>query len=193
MASSGAPPSDGNLTDVIADIPSFLRYFEGVHARTVRDVSSLPAEAEGWRPAASADEESSWGVPDIVRHIAEARWFFATAFRGEGWVWDTWEDGLERRDNWVPALETSLEGFRAMVTEAAPDRLRERVEAIGGEGPSLSGWRVLMMMVEHEVHHRSQLSTYAGMNGWPVNQIFGRTNEWVVARRDEERHRSRRG
>jgi uncharacterized damage-inducible protein DinB len=79
------------------------------------------------------------------------------------------------------------------VVEAPADRLRERIEAIAGEGPSLSGWRVLMMMVEHEVHHRSQLATYAGLNGWPVNQIFGRTNEWVVSRRDEERNRSRPG
>ena len=178
---------------MIADIPGFIRYFEGVHARTVRDVSSLPTEAQSWRPSASADEESSWGIPEIVRHIAEARQFFASAFRGEGWVWDPWDDRLERRESWVPALERSLEGFKAGLAEAPADRLRERIEAIGGDGPRLSGWRVLMMLVEHEVHHRSQLATYAGLNGWPVNQIFGRTNEDVVARRDEERSRSRRG
>jgi uncharacterized damage-inducible protein DinB len=28
---------------------------------------------------------------------------------------------------------------------------------------SLSGWRILMMMLEHEVHHRSQIDTYAGL------------------------------
>ena len=178
---------------MIADVPSFLRYFEGVHARTVRDVSSLPPEAEGWRPPASADEESSWGAPEIVRHVAEARRFFANAFVGRGWVWDSWEDRLERRESWVPALESSLDSLRSTVTAAPAERLTERIEAIGGEGPSLSGWRVLMLMVEHEVHHRSQLATYAGLNGWPVNQIFGRTNEWVVARREEERERSRGG
>ncbi len=178
---------------MIADIPTFLRYFDGVHGRTVRDVSSLPAEAEGWRPPTSSDEESSWGVPDIVRHVAEARRFFAGAFLGEGWVWDAWEDRLERRGSWVPALKRSHELFRSRMGEASDGRLRERIEGIAGEGPALSGWRVLMMMVEHEVHHRSQLSTYAGLNGWPVNQIFGRTNEWVVARRGEEAARSRRG
>jgi hypothetical protein len=25
-----------------------------------------------------------------------------------------------------------------------------------------------MMMIEHEVHHRSQIDAYAGLNGWPV-------------------------
>ena len=178
---------------MISDIPTFLRYFEGVHGRTVRDVSSLPVEAEAWRPPDSGDEESSWGVPDIVRHIAEARRFFASAFLGEGWVWEDWRDRLERKDSWVPALDRSLEIFRSRLATAREERLRERIEGIAGEGPGLSAWRALLMMVEHEVHHRSQLATYAGLNGWPVNQIFGRTNEWVVARRDEERNRSSQG
>lgn len=48
-----------------------------------------------------------------------------------------------------------------------------------------------MMLVEHEVHHRAQLSTYAGLNGWPVRQTFDRTNEWVVGRREEEQRKAR--
>jgi hypothetical protein len=31
----------------------------------------------------------------------------------------------------------------------------------------------------HDVHHRSQIDTYAGIAGWPVQQIFGRTAEQV--------------
>lgn len=176
---------------MIADVPSFIRYFEGVHGRTVRDVASLPDEAESWRPPTSQDEESSWGPPEIVRHLAEARLFFVGAYLGKGWVWDPWPDRLDRKDGWIPALDVSLAAVTARLTEAPVERLRERVDAIAREGPGLSGWRVLMMMVEHEVHHRSQLATYAGLNGWPVNQIFGRTNEWVVSQRDAElRNRS---
>jgi uncharacterized damage-inducible protein DinB len=171
---------------LIADIPSFLRYFEGVHSRTVRDVSSLPEEAETWKPRPSTDEEAFWGAPEIVRHLAEARLFFASAYRGDGWVWDQWPDPVDRKDTWVPALERSRDILVAELEAAPAERLRERVDPIGKEGRPLSGWRVLMMMVEHEVHHRSQLATYAGLNRWPVNQIFGRSNEWVVAQRDAE-------
>lgn len=171
---------------MIADLPSFLRYFEGVHRRTVRDVGSLPEEAERWKPPPSEEEEASWGVPQIVRHIAEARLFFASAFLGEGWVWDAWPGSLERGSDWPATLEESFSAFSARVEGAPPERLREKLEPIGGEGRLLSGWRVLMMMVEHEVHHRSQLDTYAGLNGWPVNQTFGRTNEWVVSKREAE-------
>lgn len=174
---------------MIADVPGFLRYFKGVHARTVRDVTSLPVKAETWRPPPSSDEEASWGAPEIVRHMAEARLFFASAFVGEGWVWDPWPDRLESQSDWVPALEASFETFSARVGAASEERLRERVGAIASDGPSLSGWRVLMMMTEHEVHHRSQLETYAGLNGWPVNQIFGRTYEWVAGQLERERDR----
>ena len=172
---------------MITDIEGFLRYFDGIHARTVRDVGSLPEEAERWRPPPSSDDEATWGVGEIVRHIAEARLFFASAFAGTGWVWDPWPDRLDHRSSWIPALDRSHERFRSKIAALPAERLRARVEAIRGEGPSLSAWRVLMMMVEHEVHHRSQLATYAGLNRWPVNQIFGRTNEWVVAQRDAER------
>ena len=39
---------------------------------------------------------------------------------------------------------------------------------------TLPGWRVLLMMMEHDIHHRSQIDTYAGTQGWPVPDIFGR-------------------
>lgn len=48
------------------------------------------------------------------------------------------------------------------------------------EPGSLSSWRVLMLLAEHEVHHRSQIVTYASLNGWPVTDVFGRS--WEHAR-----------
>lgn len=53
----------------------------------------------------------------------------------------------------------------------------------------ISAWRTLMMMAEHEIHHRAQISTYAGLNGWPVAQTFDRDNEWVVAQRNDQLRR----
>ena len=171
---------------MITDVRSFLRYFEGVHGRTVRDVSSLPEEAESWVPPASSDEEASWGVPRIVGHIAEARRFFAGAFLDRGWVWEAWPDALERREAWVPALERSRDDFTASLADVPDDLLLRRVPMLDEPDRRLAAWRTLMMMVEHEVHHRSQLATYAGQNGWPVHQIFGRTNEWVVSQREAQ-------
>ena len=57
---------------------------------------------------------------------------------------------------------------------------------------TLPGWRLLMMMLEHEVHHRSQIDTYAGLQGWPVPQIFERTFESISALQLEQHARYRR-
>jgi uncharacterized damage-inducible protein DinB len=173
---------------MITDLPAFVGYFQGVHRRTVRDVSDLPGEAERWKPSSSHDEESSWGVPQIVRHVAEARLFFVGAFVGGGWVWEEWPEPVEGPDTWLPALEGSLSRVADTLGDAPEDRLRTKVTPLG-TGPMLSGWRLLMMMVEHEVHHRSQLATYAGLNGWPVHQTFDLTNEWVVAQREDQLRR----
>jgi uncharacterized damage-inducible protein DinB len=175
---------------VISDIASFIRYFEGVHRRTVRDVSGLPEEAETWMPAPADDEEASWGIPRIVRHIAEARGFFASAFRGDGWVWTELEES-PARGAWVPMLQRSFEDLERAIGDVRDERLTEKAELIGGFGRPVSAWRFLMMMAEHEVHHRSQLDTYAGLNGWPVQQIFGQRFEDVAALREEEERRAR--
>lgn len=44
-----------------------------------------------------------------------------------------------------------------------------------------------MMMLEHEVHHRSQIDAYAGLQGWPVPDIFGRSAESIDALQADQR------
>ena len=168
------------------DVHAFLAWFEGVHRRTLRDVAALPPEAETWLPhAATGDDGAAWGIPQLVAHLAEARGYFASAFLGHGWVWDAWPVGLPTLDTWLDALEVSMERLRAQISGPDGDPVR-RVPQIGDASRSVSGWRVLMMLAEHEIAHRAQISAYAGLNGWPVEQLFGRDNEWVRAQRDAE-------
>lgn len=48
-------------------------------------------------------------------------------------------------------------------------------------GPPVKAWRLLMAMVEHEVHHRSQLAVYLALLGIEPPQIYGLGIEEVVA------------
>ena len=61
---------------------------------------------------------------------------------------------------------------------------------IGGLLVEVLPWRTVMML-EHEVHHRSQIDTYAGLQGWPVPDIFGRSAESITALQPEQRARHR--
>ncbi len=165
-------------------IDAFLTYFDAVHRRAVRDVGMLPPEADGWRPA-SGEGEHAWTVNQIVGHMAVSRLYFVSAYRGEGWIAPAMPN-VESRERWVPALEESAREVRRLL-QGTPDAwLDRKVSMIDTDG-ALSGWRILAMMVEHDVHHRSQLDTYAGLNGWPVPDIFGRSAERIGALQAQQR------
>jgi hypothetical protein len=44
-----------------------------------------------------------------------------------------------------------------------------------------------MMMLEHEVHHRSQIDTYSGLQSWDVPQIFDRYREDIDVLQAEQK------
>ena len=169
---------------MISSIASFLRYFEAVNRRAMRDIGALPPEADGWAPPVG-EGENAWSINTLVGHICGSRLYFASAYSGSGWISPPPPD-VSRREQWVPALEASAGEFRRQLEGAPDDWLNRKVEMIDTPG-GLSGWRVLMMMVEHDIHHRSQIDTYAGLNGWDVPQIYGRAAEQIGALQEAER------
>ena len=135
-------------------------------------------------PAVGAGEQG-WSINTLIGHMAGSRLYFASAYRGEGWISPQPPD-VGRREQWLAALDGSATKLRASL-ETTPDAwLSRKVEMIDSGG-ALSGWRVLMMMVEHDVHHRSQIDTYSGLNGWAVPDIYGRSAETIVSLQDSER------
>ncbi len=174
---------------MFTDIDGFLRYFRSVNRRAVRDVTALPPEADGWTPpladGSEADGEMAWSINKLIGHMCGSRLYFASAYRGEGWISPEPPD-VSRPELWAPALDASFEEFSRLVTQAGADGLTRQVEMIDTPGAALSGWRVLLMMMEHDIHHRSQIDTYAGLNGWNPPDIYFRSAETIAARQDEQ-------
>lgn len=173
---------------MISDMASYLRFFDSVRRRTERDVAALPPEAAAWRPPATGGE-AGWSIARIVGHLCESRAYFASAYRGEGWIAELVPapDGPDRA-SWLPLLRSSAEAYMAALRDTPDEWLQRKVPMIDTPG-ALSGWRILMMMVEHEVHHRSQIDAYAGLEGWPVPDIFGRSAESIGQLQAAERSR----
>ncbi len=167
------------------DIDTFLRYFESVNKRAMRDIAALPPAADGWKPA-SGEGEKAWGINTLVGHMCGSRLYFASAYSGTGWVSPEPPD-VSSRGKWVPALQASLDTFKAKLTGTPNEWLDRRVEMIDSPGASLPGWRVLLMMMEHDIHHRSQIDTYAGLNGWDPPQIYNRSAETIGTLQDAQR------
>jgi uncharacterized damage-inducible protein DinB len=176
---------------MITSVSAFLRYFDAVHRRAMRDVAALPPEADGWRPPAG-EGENAWSINQLVGHMCGSRLYFASAYSGNGWITPTLPDlaAGSSRDKWLPALDDSAVEFKRQL-EGTPDAWLERKVAMIDSDGSLSGWRVLMMMLEHDIHHRSQIDAYAGLNGWPVPDIYGRAAEDIGKLQDAQRAKYR--
>ena len=173
---------------MISDIGSYLRFFDGVRRRTERDVAALPAGAAAWRRP-TAGSEGEWTIGQIVGHIGSSRLYFASAYRCEGWITFKPEMNPDDQRTWLPWLQASAERFSERLKDTPGEWLTRRIETVDTPGATLSGWRLLMMMIEHEVHHRSQIDTYAGLEGWPVPDIFNRSAESIDALQSEQRAR----
>jgi uncharacterized damage-inducible protein DinB len=159
---------------MLGDIEDFLHYFRGLNRRAVRDVGGLAAAAETWAPPAG-EGENAWGVGQIVAHMATSRVFFARAYVETSWHAEHWPGPTGTSVQWVAALDGSAARVQELLSGTPAEWLRRPVPML--DGRPQPGWRLLLFMVEHEVHHRSQVQTYAGLYGWGVKHIFGRSAE----------------
>jgi len=95
---------------MITDVESYLRFFDSLRRRTERDVAALPPAAAAWRPPA-ATGEAGWGIGELVGHIGATRLYFASAYRGEGWIFVTPDIDHADQVTWLPWLRSSAERF----------------------------------------------------------------------------------
>src|SRR5262249_60513349 len=83
------------------DRASYLRFFDSVRRRPERDVAALPPAAAAWRPPA-AEGEGGWSIGQIVGHIGATRLYFASVYRGEGWIISPAELDPDNQSTWLP-------------------------------------------------------------------------------------------
>src|SRR6266568_4191014 len=115
---------------MITDIASYLRFFDSLQRRTERDVAALPAAAAGG--------EAGWSIGQIVGHIGGSRLYFASAYRGEGWIWGGVEAHPGDLSTWLPWLRTSAERYVALLKDTPAHWLTRRIEMIDTPGQALS-------------------------------------------------------
>jgi uncharacterized damage-inducible protein DinB len=150
---------------VIAGASEFADYFDGVRRRTVGFFQAIPADRVDWQPRAN-----EYTCGDIVRHVAATERMFVGAVVDGQWRYPGHDRGL------APAL-ADLDAAHA----ACGPRLRALdAGALAANRPALEpgarpvrAWRLLLAMVEHEVHHRSQLASYFTWMGLEAPDIFG--------------------
>jgi uncharacterized damage-inducible protein DinB len=160
---------------MIQSVNAFIEYFEGIHRRTVNFIRAVPSDRIDWAP-----KEGEFSCGDIVRHLAAAEKMFGGAAVKGHWAYSGHDRSL------AGSLDEATVHLEACHSEAMT-ALRGMDDAELPQprptlnGPPVKAWRLLMAMVEHEVHHRSQLATYLALLGVEPPQIYGLGIEDVVA------------
>jgi uncharacterized damage-inducible protein DinB len=158
----------------IQSLDVFLAYLDKVQQRTMRVVSCIPADKLDW-----SYREGKFTLGDLVRHMgAIERYMFGETIQGKP----------SRYRGCGKELAASL----PEVVEFKERMHRETVEIISqlGEaamqrkcttpdGASLTTWKWLRLMVEHEIHHRGQIYIYLAILGVPTPPLYGLTSEQV--------------
>jgi len=149
-------------------------YWEKFRQRTLRVVACIPKEKFDWRYA-----EGKFSFTDIIRHLATIeRYMYAenvqlkpSRYPGHG------PELAEGPENVMTFFNRLHHESVAIFSGLSADDLQKKCVTPGGT--PITVWKWLRAMVEHEVHHRSQIYTYLGMLGIPTPPIYGLTSEEV--------------
>jgi uncharacterized damage-inducible protein DinB len=163
-------------------------YWEKVRQRTLKVIACIPPDKYDWRYA-----EGKFSFADIIRHLATIeRYMYAenvqlkpSRYPGHGPEVAKFSDVnvAQRADTpeSVLAFFNQLhQESMAIFRQLTPEDLQKKCETPGGV--SITVWKWLRAMVEHEVHHRAQIYIYLGFLGIATPPIYGLTSEEVKAR-----------
>jgi uncharacterized damage-inducible protein DinB len=160
-----------------ADLDVFLEYLDKVQQRTMRVARCIPADKLEWTFA-----EGKFTLGDLVRHMgAIERYMFGETIQSKPSRYDgcgtELADGLEEVIAFKERMDReTVEIIRALGSEGITRK------CITPDGASISVWKWLRLMVEHEIHHRGQVYIYLSMLGVPTPPLYGLTSEQVRER-----------
>lgn len=153
-------------------IEPFLAYHSRVRQRTDRLLPLIPPDRLEW-----SYTPGKFTLGDLVRHLAATERFM-------------WAENALGRPNRYPGHGPELaSGYEGTMTyyQARRDESRAIFRGLNDEdmagscvtpaGNSITLWKWLRAMLEHEIHHRGQLYTYLGALGVTTPPIFGLPSE----------------
>jgi uncharacterized damage-inducible protein DinB len=161
----------------IRDPGEFLNYFNKIHQRTMNVTRAIPPDKVDWR-----FRQDKFTLGDLARHIAATnRYMFLEVAQG--------------KPSAYPGCGKELAASYDEIIQLAEELHRQSVEILSGfshadlerrcitpDGASITVWKWLRSMIEHEIHHRGQIYIYLSLLETPAPPLFGLTSEQLLER-----------
>ena len=161
----------------ITTLSSFIEYYQRIKGRTDKLVRLVPPSHLEFRY-----RPGKFSPGDLIRHIAATeRFMYAEVVVGRPSVYHGCHrelaDGYDHLLGYYNQLRgEAMDIFRQLSAEDLQKK------CLTPAGISMTAWKWLRAMIEHEIHHRGQLYTCLGMLGIATPPIFGMTAPEVEAR-----------
>jgi len=154
-----------------------LEYFGKVHQRTLRVARTIPPDQLEFQPRPGA-----FSPGDLVRHIAVTnRYTFAENILGKPSLYKTHGPELAAGLGEVLAFADRMHTeAMQLFSSLADDEWNAKVQT--ADAASITRWKLLRLMIEHEIHHRGELYACLGMLGVSVPPLYGLTSEELRSR-----------
>lgn len=157
-------------------------YFDTIRARTRRVAVLVPPDRLEWRP-----RDGAFSFGDLIRHLSSIeRFMFAenaqrrpSRYPGHG------RDLADGFDDVIAYHDAMHAESMAIFSALTADDLEAK--CVTPAGISITVWKWLRAMIEHEVHHRAQIYMMLGLIGVATPPLFGLTSEEVRARSEVRR------
>jgi uncharacterized damage-inducible protein DinB len=161
----------------IQSLDTILEYLNKVQQRTMRVVRCIPADKLDWSYA-----DGKFTLGELVRHMgAIERYMFGETIQSKPSLYKGC--GRELADSLDEVIR-----FKERMDRETVDIIRTLGEegmarkCITPDGASITVWKWLRLMVEHEIHHRGQIYIYLAMLNVPTPPLYGLTSEQLIER-----------
>ncbi len=156
----------------INDPTIFLHYLASTHQRTRRVIACIPPDDIEWTPTAG---KFSFG--DLVRHLANIeRYMYAenvhgkpSRYAGQG------RECAEGHEATIAYYDRLHEESRVLFAALSAEQMHAK--CVTPAGVSMTTYKWLRAMFEHEAHHRGQLYLMLGLRGVATPPLYGLTAE----------------
>ena len=158
----------------------FLDYYDKVRSRTKLIISKIPPEHINW-----TYRQGKFTLADLIRHLAcIERMMYAENAQGKPSQYNgcgveygaTYEEVLSFFDT---THAESMQIFYALTEE----QINSKCLTPGNS--SITVWKWLRLMAEHEIHHRGQIYLYLSLLGIEVPALYGLTSEQVAEKAEK--------
>jgi uncharacterized damage-inducible protein DinB len=161
----------------IQSLDLFLDYLDKVHQRTMRVVRCIPPDLLDW-----SYREGKFTLRDLVRPMAAIeRYMFTETIQNKPSRYSgCGRDLADGYEEVVMFMERLHRESVEIISRLSNEDLNRKCTT--PDGASITVWKWLRAMVEHEIHHRGQIYIYLAMLGVPTPPLYGLTSEQVRER-----------